>query len=114
MKPVRLQLSRKKGFNLQALSLATNGLPAMRVDRSTPFGNPFYVAKEPDTRRGTFYHCTSVERAVELFQRSCNNGFEFLGFREDGLERLRGKNLACHCPLDAVCHADILLTLANT
>jgi len=26
--PVRLQLSRRKGFNLQALSLAVNGLPA--------------------------------------------------------------------------------------
>lgn len=27
-KPVRLQLSRRKGFDLQALSMATNGLPA--------------------------------------------------------------------------------------
>lgn len=26
MTPVRLQLSRKKGFSLQALSLATNGV----------------------------------------------------------------------------------------
>lgn len=27
---------------------------------------------------------------------------------------LRGKNLACWCPLDKPCHADILLELANT
>ena len=26
---------------------------------------------------------------------------------------LRGKNLACFCPLDRPCHADILLELAN-
>ncbi len=26
---------------------------------------------------------------------------------------LRGKNLACFCPLDQHCHADILLELAN-
>lgn len=26
---------------------------------------------------------------------------------------LRGKNLACWCPLDAPCHADVLLELAN-
>lgn len=26
---------------------------------------------------------------------------------------LRGKNLACWCPLDKPCHADILLRLAN-
>lgn len=27
---------------------------------------------------------------------------------------LRGKNLACFCPLDQPCHADVLLELANT
>ena len=26
---------------------------------------------------------------------------------------LRGKNLACWCPLDQPCHADVLLELAN-
>ena len=26
---------------------------------------------------------------------------------------LRGKNLACFCPLDQPCHADVLLELAN-
>ena len=26
---------------------------------------------------------------------------------------LRGKNLACFCPLDKPCHADVLLDLAN-
>jgi len=26
---------------------------------------------------------------------------------------LRGKNLACWCKLDAPCHADVLLELAN-
>lgn len=29
------------------------------------------------------------------------------------LELLRGKNLACWCPLDQPCHADILLEFAN-
>lgn len=29
------------------------------------------------------------------------------------LDKLRGKNLACFCPLDQPCHADILLQLAN-
>jgi hypothetical protein len=28
-------------------------------------------------------------------------------------ETLRGKNLACWCPLDLPCHADVLLELAN-
>ena len=29
------------------------------------------------------------------------------------LAQLRGKDLACFCPLDQPCHADILLELAN-
>lgn len=29
------------------------------------------------------------------------------------LPELRGKNLACYCPLDKPCHADVLLELAN-
>lgn len=40
-RPVRLQLSRRKGFDLQALSLATNGLPAVKVCRPGKWGNPF-------------------------------------------------------------------------
>jgi hypothetical protein len=30
------------------------------------------------------------------------------------IQELRGKNLACFCPLDQACHADVLLELANT
>ncbi len=40
-RPVRLQLSRKKGFDLQALSLATNGLECAVVARPVRWGNPF-------------------------------------------------------------------------
>lgn len=29
------------------------------------------------------------------------------------IAELRGKNLACWCPLDQPCHADVLLELAN-
>jgi hypothetical protein len=31
----------------------------------------------------------------------------------DFLKELRGKNLACWCPLDKPCHADVLLRFAN-
>lgn len=40
-KPVRLQLSRKKGFDLQALSRAANGLEPVNVARPSKWGNPF-------------------------------------------------------------------------
>jgi hypothetical protein len=32
---------------------------------------------------------------------------------EEIREALRGKNLACFCPLDQPCHADVLLRIAN-
>lgn len=31
----------------------------------------------------------------------------------DAVESLRGKDLACWCPLDQPCHADVLLEIAN-
>ena len=31
----------------------------------------------------------------------------------DDLRELRGKDLACWCPLDKPCHADVLLEIAN-
>lgn len=56
-KPVRLQLSREKGFNLQALSIATNGLPAVKVDRSTRWGNPFDFRKSECCWAALSYGC---------------------------------------------------------
>lgn len=35
------------------------------------------------------------------------------GYPMDDIEELRGKDLACYCPLDEPCHADVLLEMAN-
>lgn len=43
--PVRLRLSRRKGFDLQASSQALNGLVAVNVARPTKWGNPFDFRK---------------------------------------------------------------------
>jgi hypothetical protein len=32
---------------------------------------------------------------------------------EDVKRELRGRDLACYCPLDESCHADVLLAIAN-
>ena len=45
MKPTRIVLSRRAGFDLQAISQALNGLPAQSVARPGPWGNPFTVAE---------------------------------------------------------------------
>ena len=44
MMPQRIQLSRKKGFNLQSVSMALNGLPAVKCTRPGKWGNPFKVS----------------------------------------------------------------------
>jgi hypothetical protein len=42
--PVRLQLSRRAGFDLQSLSHDANSLPAVVVARPTKWGNPCSAA----------------------------------------------------------------------
>jgi hypothetical protein len=68
------------------------------VTRPGKFGNPFKV-------RPT---CTPAE-AVDAFRRMVTTG----AYRRQFLQEIRGKNLACFCPLNQPCHADVLLELAN-
>lgn len=118
--PVRLQLSRRAGFNLQELSQATNGLPAVKVARPTKWGNPFRVMN--DDAEG------AVRRFRKLFENRPTKLRHMIlsicsgrpGFGEGALldmklalPELRGRNLACFCALSAPCHADVLLELAN-
>jgi hypothetical protein len=99
MRPVRLQLSRTRGFDLQALSRQANGLPARRVTRPGPWGNPFAVTAE-----------RSQAEAVAL----CATYLRDLAARDPGhFEALRGHNLACWCAAGTPCHADLLIELAN-
>lgn len=100
--PVRLQLSRRKGFNLQALSLAINGLPAINCARPGKWGNP-YVASE----------AMPATYVVELYREWLEAAYEKSPPTREVVEELRGKNLACWCPPGSPCHATVLLELAN-
>lgn len=114
-KPVRLQLSRRKGFNLQAHSRAVNGLPAVKVSRPGPFGNPFVVGEVPSIAwcRYSTSRVETAAEAVDLFRRLCMHDFARFDASVDKLLELRGKNLACWCAPGSPCHADVLLELAN-
>jgi hypothetical protein len=118
--PVRLQLSRHKGFDLQALSQATNGLPAVKVARPTKWGNPYKAMNddaEGAVRRFRRLFDVKPSRLRHMILNICSGR---PGFGEGALldmklalPELRGKNLACFCRLDQPCHADVLLELAN-
>ena len=69
------------------------------VGRPTKYGNPFSV-------KGW-----GQRAAVDMYwERLRSPVFGDLGFN---LADLRGKDLACWCPLDQPCHADALLKEAN-
>jgi hypothetical protein len=105
--PVRLQLSRRKGFDLQAVSLATNGLPAVNVARPSRWGNSFKVGEDHSYYGGPGFEQATAEQCVELFR-------QVLDAQPIApLRMLRGKNLACWCKAGEPCHADVLLELAN-
>ena len=113
--PVRLRLSRAKGFDLQAHSLATNGLPAFNVARPSIFGNPFKVGQD-----GTRAECVDWFDAMldGMIRITGTDDPEDQAIRQAAIigtiGKLTGKNLACWCALDGKpCHADTLLQLAN-
>lgn len=115
-RPVRLQLSRHKGFDLQELSRATNGLEAAMVARPSKWGNLWRVGLVNCSCRAAgecshnTFRCETASEAVDLFQGWAQS---WKGRRRDQLPELRGKNLACWCKPSAACHADVLLELAN-
>jgi hypothetical protein len=87
--PQRIQRHRTKGW--------TKG-EAMIVDRTSRWGNPFTMP--PHTR----------ESALELFE---SYAMLRAAAEPEWLAPLHGKDLACSCPREDRCHADILLVLAN-
>lgn len=110
--PVRLRLSRAKGFDLQAHSLATNGLPAIHCARPHRWGNPWTVAKAKEVGfQGT--DAEMAQMCANFFRRSLVAKLPATKAINGKLDKLRGKNLACWCALDAPCHVDVLLELAH-
>lgn len=148
-KPQRLQLSRKRGFNLQAASRTLNGLEAVNVARPSKFGNPFDFRKSDFCWLALSFGCRGdaagrQEASVRAFQEWISPGdgkrtahmdrqvvMVFRGSKRkkvpigakmeagiapslaEVIAELRGKNVACWCPIGSPCHGQILLELAN-
>lgn len=102
--PIRVQLSRRKGWRMPENTL--------KVDRSTPFGNPFPIAFAME-----WLHIDegeAREQTITWFADWLDHKLDAEGrdVRPD-LSLLRGKNVACWCRLNLPCHGDILLDRAN-
>jgi len=65
------------------------------------------------------FRCFTAEEAVARFRYFLERvpidggGRMFAVEIMDNIHKLRGKNLACWCKPGAVCHADVLLKIAN-
>ena len=104
----RIQLSRRKGWR------KPDG--AVSVARPHQYGNPFRIGvRIPvfwDTGTGNIEAETRAE-AVAYFRDWMNGVVDIPDTARPDVASLMGHNLACWCPLDEPCHADVLLELAN-
>lgn len=115
--PERIQLLRLKGWRMPANTV--------KVDRSTNWGNRFavtacidvgYADNIHDARRlcvGCFRDWLLKGDLSEWWNGCTEEERESWVWMRANLDTLFGKNLACWCPLDVPCHADVLLEIAN-
>jgi hypothetical protein len=102
----RIQRKRERGWKMPR--------NAVYVGRPTIWGNPFRPhngdCDHPDCGPKSHPPLTR-QGAVDAYRRYLPG---LLAVQPTGLiESLRGKDLACWCPLDQPCHADVLLEIAN-
>ena len=104
MTPIRIQRKRTKGWRMPPNTVY--------VGRPTIWGNPFPVghSKYP-TRK---YAVARFRMALTLDRGYWTGKYSDQWMSVRRVNELRGKNLACWCPLDAPCHADVLLKIANS
>lgn len=106
--PKRIQRRRVKGWKMPPNTVY--------VGRPTKWGNPYrptdYLFANADGTPAPHDCAAAREMALQDFRLwlDVTRGGERM-YR--AAKELRGKNLACWCPLDQPCHADILLELAN-
>lgn len=94
MKPVRIQRKRTKGWRMPPNTVY--------VGRPSKWGNPYKTAS--DFRE--WLYCAGTLKYKGRYGSGA-------WYRASVISKLRGKNLACWCPLDKPCHADELMRLAN-
>ena len=121
--PQRIQRKRTKGWTMPENSVY--------VGRPTKWGNPLkllgddiyiyagYRRKKMD--KWVYLWGGDIDDVLFLFRhivQGCSFSDKDLQywsdkFKENDLMELKGKDLACFCPLTSDCHADVLIQLAN-
>lgn len=97
--PTRIRRERTKGWRKPEGSVM--------VSRPHRWGNPFLLGDfdSPQECVDRFRDWLLSDAPTEHVERHA--------WMRQHIAELRGKSLGCYCPLDAPCHADVLLQLAN-
>ena len=109
--PKRIQRKRTKGWRMP--------LNTVYVGRPTHYGNPFPVDVYGSNAIEFFRRWITGEMSTGEMSEMSYYGDPRIGLAHMRhgllllLPTLRGKDLACWCPLTSQCHADVLLRLAN-
>ncbi|KIA72703.1 hypothetical protein ANMWB30_24710 [Arthrobacter sp. MWB30] len=104
MSPQRVQRMHTKGWRMPENTVY--------VGRGSKWGNPYPVGDSQWTPQG-FKLWASYRDVVEAHRDDITTGT--LGVpKPEEIRALAGKNLACWCPLNQPCHAEVLLEIANT
>lgn len=128
--PKRIQLRRTRGWRMPE--------GALKVARPSRWGNPYRVGDEitvsvtglahgavvgeydPDDLRrfGITVDARAMtqQEAVDLYREDLEGALDDPDWwyrNGAAFKFLRGHDLACFCPLDVPCHADVLIELAN-
>lgn len=103
-KPVRVQRKRTKGWKMPENTIY--------VGRGSQWGNPYKVGPNLCAHDAVVHFRKRWSDTIASSQLHPRHPFMPFG-KPVFLGPLRGKNLACWCPLDQPCHADVLLELAN-
>ena len=110
--PKRVQMTRNKPWR-------ADNPDAVAVARPSKWGNPFTVKDAVDIGVRAEDAQAFVVECYDNWLRGDRQNW--MGPESDAaaelilssLSELRGKDLACWCPLDQPCHADVLLRIAN-
>jgi hypothetical protein len=117
--PERVQMSRQHPWRAEHPD-------AVIVARPSKWGNPFQVGEMVtiNTMRDLSVIEMTRQMAVACYRDVMRTRLQrdpadmpedaaWVQQWHDDLAALRGRDLACWCPLDQPCHADVLLELAN-
>ena len=106
----RVQLSRKKGWRMPPNTI--------KVCRPSPWGNPYrlsaYRFAHADGSPAPHDEKAARAMAVRDYEMWLEVSLPGQQLKELARTELSGVNLACWCPLDQPCHADVLLRIANS